>query len=284
MARSALMFLRLFLCATALLCSGLAAATDSVQSNAQAAYYHALTAFNTGDFEQAFIIVTDISDEGLSDEDRVLKYIMAAEILSARVMLGDTSNPKEVAKDARDYAQTALGFNPNHQYARLQYVVADGLVTRLTSPFKVLRKKLSSKLLVKIKNYRTAYPDDPRGQALHGAWHLGVIEKAGAKNGKKWFKASKEEGVRLYESAFKDAPNDTLIAASYFLALASICNDEAARVDDRLTSLSRQIADMPSSTALERAMKKFIEDLTPLIGQHKAMEKSARAILSGKPI
>jgi len=79
----------------------------------------------------------------------------------------------------------------------------------------------------------------------------------------------------------ENAPNDTLLATNYFLALASTCNDER-NVDARLTSLSAQISDMPTPTALEQGMVTFVKNLTPLIGQHKEMEKAASAILAGK--
>jgi len=276
-------YIRLLICVAAILWGGLSyvSATDSVPNTS---YNQALEAFNAGDFEQALSLVTMSAHQNdLPLETRALKNVMAAEILSARVMLGHADNPKATAKSARGYAEMAIELAPNHQYAQLQYTVADGLVTRLTSPFKVWRKKLSSKTLAKIDSYRAAYPDDPRGQALLGAWHLGVIEKAGVKNGAKWFGASQDGGISLYEAALKDAPDDTLLAANYFLALASICDDDAG-VDARLTSLSQQILTMRTPTALERGMVTFVEDLSPLIGQHKALEKASQAILAGKPL
>ena len=265
---------------TAMLWGSLAGAELPVQTSSD----KALSAFNAGDFERALSLVTEGPERNdLPREMRVLRHIMAAEILSARIMLGQTDSPKGTAKQARTYAEAALELTPDNQSAQLQYIVADGLVTRLTSPFKVWRKKLSSKTLAKIDSYRASYPADPRGQALLAAWHLGVIEKAGAKNGEKWFNASHMGGIELYEEALEQAPNDTVLAAHYFLALASTCNENIS-VDDRLMSLSQKISDMPAPTALERGMVEFVDNLTPLIGQRKALEKQAQAILAGRPL
>lgn len=277
-------YARLFISITALLWSGFIFASDMPNTaDINTSYQQALTAYNQGNFKSALTVLTQTVDADLTAQERLQKHIMAAEILAARVMLGQSKAPKTTAQKARDHAKLATDIQPEHQYAQLQYIVADGLVTRMTSPFKVWRKKLSSKMLDKIEAYNIAYSDDPRGQALLAAWHFGVIEKAGIKNGKKWFGASQDKGIELYETALKNAPDDTLLATHYFFALASICSHDAANMDARLISLSQQIKQMPASTALDRGMVEFVAELTPLIGQHKDLEKSARAILSGRP-
>jgi len=156
-------YIKPLICAAVFLGGGFRAVSAAPDLKSETSYAEALKAFNAGNFEQALQLVTDgMKQESLPPETRAMKHVMAAEILSARVMLGQVNNPKNTAKQAREHAKIAVELAPNYQYAQLQYTVADGLVTRLTSPFKVWRKKLSSKTLANINNYKTTYPKDPR--------------------------------------------------------------------------------------------------------------------------
>ncbi len=152
--------------------------------------------------------------------------VLAAEALSTKVMLGYVDDHVDESKQARKWAQAALEQNPSSHDALLQYALAYGFETRSSSPFRAWRKKLPAKTRDAIDALRAEYPDDPRGDALLAAWHLGIIRKTGDANGEKWFDASQAEGIRLYEAALAAAPNDIVIASNYALSLLAIDADQ----------------------------------------------------------
>jgi len=109
---------------------------------------------------------------------------LAAEILLTEIMLGKTKKNKRQARLARKIAAQALVIDPKNQNARLQYAIADGFVTRETGNVTAWMKKLPQKTYSVVQGYRNDFPDDPRGDALLGAWHLAIARKAGDENAK----------------------------------------------------------------------------------------------------
>jgi len=146
-------------------------------------------------------------------------YALAAEALARQVMLGEAEKLKKTSKKARELAEKALELDPNNQDAQLQHAITDGFVTRLSGDVSAWMKKLPQKSRALIENYRDTYPDDARGDALLGAWHLGVARKAGDKNAMKWFEASVEDGQTYYEMALVKHSDDPIILVNYALAL-----------------------------------------------------------------
>ena len=146
-------------------------------------------------------------------------YALAAESLSAQILLGEVTKLNKHSKQARELSEKALALDPDLYNAQLQYALSDGFVTRTSGDITAWRKKLPMKTLTKIGDFRAAYPDDPKGLALEGAWHLGIIRKTGEKNGSKWFGASLAEGQRLYAEARAKTPNDVLIESTYAMSI-----------------------------------------------------------------
>lgn len=179
-------------------------------------------------------------------------YALAAEGLNAQILLGEVDDINDEAKRSRDLASRALAIEPDLFNARLQYALADGFVTRSSSTFKAWRKKLPAKTLAIATALHDDYPDDPRSAALLGAWHLGVVRKAGEKNGEKWFGASTEEGRRLYNLARAAAPQDILISTNYAAALLAL--DEAAYANDVYAILSSTM-EMVAANDVERKVQ-----------------------------
>ena len=68
--------------------------------------------------------------------------LIAAEALNAKVLLGLAEDDKDAAKEALALAQSVLAADPDNLEAQFQYALADGFITRATSPFKAWRKKL----------------------------------------------------------------------------------------------------------------------------------------------
>ena len=187
-------------------------------------------------------------------------YALAAEALNAQILLGEIDDLNKAAKASLDLAQQALAIEPSNANARLQEALAYGFVTRTTGNFKAWRKKLPQKTFDKAKALQEDYPNDARALALLAAWHLGVIQKAGAKNGGKWFGASLEVGKDLYQSAMQLDPHDILIATNYYMAL---------------TALDLEISPVHNKAALENIL-----GLTPRSDVDKKVQAQARTMLS----
>jgi len=150
---------------------------------------------NSGEYEKVYELGTTLeTSKG---------YAFAAEALARQVMLGEAKNLKKSSKEARKLAKKSLELDQMNQNALLQHAITDGFVARLSSDVSAWMKKLPQKSFALIETYRDTYPDDARGDALLGAWHLGVARKAGDSNAQKWFGASISEGQRLYD-VFKE--------------------------------------------------------------------------------
>lgn len=226
--------------------------------------------FKNGEYDIAIEMAKeDGSPEGL---------ILAAETLSAKVMLGYVDDAKDSAKQARKWAQQALDAAPESQEARVQYALAYGFETRSSSPFRAWRKNLPDKTLEAIEEIVRLYPDDARGPALLGAWHLGIIRKAGAKNGRKWYDASEEAGVAGYEAALKSAPDDIVIGSNYAVTILALDADKYfERAEDALT----HIMSLPARNAVDAEIQKRIRGLLVNSDDKKALQATVLELLDG---
>lgn len=208
-------------------------------------------------------------------------YALAAESLSAQILLGEVNKLNKKSKQARELSEKALALDPALYDAKLQYALADGFVTRTSGDITAWRKKLPAKTLAVIQDFRAAYPDDPKGAALEGAWHLGVIRKTGEKNGGKWFGASLAEGERLYAEARAKAPNDVLIETNYAFSLLVLDRDAYA---PQVRLLLEAIAAMPANDDLYRKVQMKAAKILAASEDLKTMEKMAERFLDGEPL
>lgn len=224
----------------------------------------------TGEYDAAIdIALATDTPEGL---------MLAAETLSAKVMLGYVEDANDEAKKARKWAEAALEDMPTSQEAHIQFALAYGFETRTSSPFRAWRKKLPKKTLKAIEDCRTKYPEDPRGDALLGAWHLGIVRKAGTKNAMKWFSASEKEGIKWYESARKAAPQDIVIASNFAVTLLGL---DAEKYVTRAAEIMTAIADMPTKNALEDDIKTRIAKLNATTDNMEALNVAVTEMLDG---
>lgn len=227
----------------------------------------------SGDYETARMTATSLQTaEG---------YALAAESLCAQILLGEVSKLNKQSKKARALSEQALALDPALYNAKLQYVLSDGFVTRTSGDLTAWRKKLPSKTLAVIQDFRAAYPDDPKGLALEGAWHLGVLRKTGEKNGGKWFGASLAEGERLYAEARAKAPNDVLIETNYALSLLVLGRDAYA---PQVRPLLEAVAAMPANDDLYRKVQGKAAKILAASEDLKTMEKMAERFLDGEPL
>ena len=207
---------------------------------------------------------------------------LAAESLARQVMLGEVEKLKKTSKKARKLAEQALEIDPNHQNARLQYVITDGFVVRLTGDVSAWMKKLPQKSFAKIEAYRADFPDDPRGDALLAAWHLAVVRKAGNDNAKKWFGASIEDGQKLYENALAASPNDPVIALNYAFALIAL-GDEYS-VGENVKTLLEMVRTMPSEDDLAQKTITHANNALLRIQDKASLKDYAESFLDGEPL
>ena len=152
---------------------------------------------------------------------------LASEALAKEVMLGEAENPKASALMARNLAEKALDMEPNHQNARLQFVVTDGFVARYTGDVTAWFKKLPQKSLELIQSYRNDFPDDPKGDALMGAWHLEIIRKSGEESAERWFGARADYGKAFFEKSLQQDPRDPIVNINYAFALIALVEEES---------------------------------------------------------
>ncbi len=208
-------------------------------------------------------------------------YALAAESLSAQILLGEVEKLNKRSKEARELSERALALDPALYNAKLQYALSDGFVTRTSGDITAWRKKLPSKTLAVIQDFRAAYPDDPKGLALEGAWHLGVIRKTGEKNGGKWFGASLAEGERLYAEARAKAPNDVLIETNYALSLLVL---DVEKYGPQVKSLLEAVARMTAKDDLYRKVQGKAATVLAAYGDDKRVKKVAGRFLDGEPL
>ena len=225
-----------------------------------------------GDYETARMIAENLETaEG---------YALAAESLSAQILLGEVSKLNRKSKKAREFSEKALALDPALYEAKLQYTLADGFVTRTSGDLTAWRKKLPSKTLAKIQAFRAAYPDDPKGLALEGAWHLGVIRKTGERNGGKWFGASRAEGERLYAEARAAAPNDVLIETNYALSLLVL---DVENYGPQVRPILEAVAAIPAGDDLYKKVQSKAATVLAAFGDADEAEKLAAKFLDGEP-
>jgi len=203
---------------------------------------------------------------------------LAAESLSAKIMLGYVEDPKDSAKRARKLAGKALKLDSSSKEAHIQYALAYGFETQSSSPFRAWRKKLPQKTRAAIDVVRTKYPDEARGDALLGAWHLGIVRKAGAKRGAKMFDATELAGMEHYELALNKAPSDIIILSNYAAVLLCI---DSERHHHRTAALLTRIFDAPASNAVEDDVKSRMLQFKPHLDDPKQLMMLAEKLLDG---
>lgn len=209
-------------------------------------------------------------------------YALAAEALSAQIFLGRFDDVNDRAIEALDLAERAYALNPKSENAQLQYALAYGVMTRTSSVFRAWRKKYPIKSFEIVDSFRRAYPNNARGDALLGAWHLGVIRKAGAGNAEKWYDATLSNGIMSYNTAMRAAPQDIIIASTFATALYAI-DPEIYAYNAR--ELLEWTASIPVQTALEREVQSRMAEILAVMdtedGQKKAV-KLSEAFLEGE--
>ena len=224
--------------------------------------------FQTGDYDEARTLAESLKTPH--------GYVLASEAVSAKLILGYFEKPYNAAVRARELAEKAIALSPDNIDAQFQYAVAFGLETQSTGVIKAWRKRLPKRMLEVIEDLRLMAPDDPRGHALLGAWHLGIVNKVGQRNAYKWYKASEETGMAHYERALNLAQDDILIASNYAASTISLGNPDYAQ------KLLISVVNMPAKSAAERGIQDRMKALLELSNQPKEQRQAAKRFLNNK--
>jgi len=226
-----------------------------------------------GEFDAAYAV----AEQSQSADGQAL----AAEILLTEIMLGRSKKNKKQAKQARKLALAALEIDPTHQNARLQHAIADGFITRETGDVSAWMKKLPQKTYKIVQAYRTDFPEDPRGDALLGAWHLAIARKAGNKNAIKWFDASIAEGRELFLSARMEQPHDAVISLNYAFSLLALKEGDLSDTEEARLILS-ELANMVPQDHLGQTLQAYGQEALIRIDSREQVRGYAGMFLDGK--
>lgn len=206
---------------------------------------------------------------------------LAAEALLSDIMLGHAEDNRKQAKKARDLAEAALELDPTHQNARLQYAIADGFITRETGDVAAWMKRLPQKTEVIVQTYRSDFPDDVRGDALMGAWHLAIVRKAGEGNAKKWFGASISDGRAYYNKAVAFKPDDAVIGVNYAFSLIGLDDKDMPDVSDAKEMLEHLTTTQPEDH-LNQTVLKYARGALERLDDRDAARDYVGLFLDGK--
>ena len=224
--------------------------------------------FDTGDYEKARALGAEIgTSEG---------YLLASEALTAKIILGHFDKPNSPAIEARELVEKAIELDPDNLDARFHYAVAFGLETQSTGVLKAWRKKMPTRMRADIEALRELAPNDPRGAALLGAWHLGIVNKVGKRNAYSWYKANADEGAQYFETALGLDNSDIVITSNYAASTALLGEREKAK--ELLTS----IASLTPKHAAEQAIQARMATILSLYEDPKAFKRSAKRYLANK--
>lgn len=207
--------------------------------------------------------------------DTVQGLNAAAEVMAAEIMLMRVDNPKDHAKAATKLAKRALKRDPGNVEALFMRALHTGFRTRSSSAFAIVMKGLIGDTYEAIEAFEAAAPNDPRADALYGAWHLGIVRAAG--DGK--FGASLEDGLAHYDRAVAAMPTDIVVMGNYAFSL--IVMDDPSLLS-RATMLLQQIEATQPKGATEVETRTRMLSLFAVIDDPDALRERSKGLLNSE--
>jgi tetratricopeptide (TPR) repeat protein len=198
---------------------------------------------------------------------------VAAEVMAAEIMLMRVDDAKDHAKDALDLTDRALERDPDNVEALFLKALHTGFRTRSSSAFAIVMKGLIGDTYEAIEAFEAAAPNDPRADALYGAWHLGIVRAAG--DGK--FNASLDEGLKHYDRAVAAMPTDIVVMGNYAFSLIVM---EDPDLVPRATEILTQIKATEPKDATATETKARMMTLLAVIDDPVALEARAKGLLN----
>lgn len=206
-------------------------------------------------------------------QDTVDGLNVAAEVMAAEIMLMRVDDAKDHAKDALNLMDRALERDPDNVEALFLKALHTGFRTRSSSAFAIMMKGLIGDTYDAIEAFEAAAPNDPRADALYGAWHLGIVRAAG--DGK--FGASLSEGLKHYDRAVAAMPTDIVVMGNYAFSLIVM---EDPDLLPRATELLRQIDGVDPRDATETETKAQMMSLLAVMDDPAALKSRAKGLLN----
>ncbi len=177
-------------------------------------------------------------------------YILAAEALNTKLLLGKAKRKTKTAKRAMKLAKAALEMDPRNAEAQIQYALAYGFYGRHASNFKAWRKKLPQKIHAEILTAAVMKPGEARVEALLGAWHLNMHYRASGFDVEKRYGASTLKGAAHFDNALEMVQGFDIIIASNYLMLQFVLDPET-RSDQTKLVLQTNILTQKPTNAVE---------------------------------
>jgi len=193
----------------------------------------------------------DLAAEQASGLGTTDGLVLAAEALNAKLLLGHAKHKTKTAKRSMKLAKAALELDPNNPEAQFQYALAYGFYGRYASSFKAWRKKLPQKIRIEIEKAAAMAPEDPRVEALKGAWHWNLLYRANGFDVGKRFGASEEVGRRHFQKALQNNPDGRIIMYANFLMLDFILHPEKQAAPTK-RALKTNLLPLQPQNAIER--------------------------------
>ncbi|MEL6687975.1 MAG: hypothetical protein AAFP97_10180 [Pseudomonadota bacterium] len=206
-------------------------------------------------------------------ENTVEGLNLAGEVMAAEIMLMRVDDAGNHAKGAIRLAEQVLDEDPENVEAKFLRAIHMGFRTRSSSAFTILMNGLVGKTRRAIETFEAAAPNDPRVDALYGAWHLGIVRAAG--DGR--FGASLEEGLAAYDRAVAAQPEDIVVMSNYAFSL--IVMDEPDLLP-RAKTLLTQIEATEPKTATEAETKARMMRLNAVMDDPDALRELSVGLLN----
>lgn len=197
----------------------------------------------------------------------------AGEVMAAEIMLMRVDDAKDHAKDGIKLADRALKRDPGNVDALFLKALHTGFRTRSSSALAIVMKGLIGDTYAAVEAFETAAPNDPRADALFGAWHLGIVRAAG--DGK--FGASLSDGLAHYDRAVAAMPTDIVVMGNYAFSLI-VMEDPALLA--RATALLQQIEATDPNGATEIETRSRMMRLLAVIDDPDALRDRAKGLLN----
>ncbi|MEM7671458.1 MAG: hypothetical protein AAF317_20440, partial [Pseudomonadota bacterium] len=172
-----------------------------------------------------------------------------------------------------DLAEEALERDPETIEATFLRALHLGFRTRSSGSLTILMQGLIGKTRRAIEDFQALAPNDPRADALHGAWHLGIVRAAG--DGR--FGASLSDGMAHYDAAVAALPGDVIILSNYAFSL--IVMDESDLLP-QARALLQQIEQTQPDGATEVETRNRMLRLLAVIDDSDALQDRAKGLLN----
>lgn len=243
--------------------------SEPPQINSVTELSEARLAFETGAYEHALILA------GTYDTAEAL--VLQAEIMSSQIMLGLADRPHRYARQARTLAAEATSLDPDNVEAHIQHALAFGFEARTAGVITAWRKKLPEQCKQAIDKVHLLAPQDARTTALIGAWHLGIVRKAGERRASSMYGASETAGIQAYEAALEMDPGDIIIGGNYVFALMSF---DRGRHHERAVAVMNALSATQPVTATEQEVKRRIMILNDVMDDPQALDKQLSILMN----